>query len=356
MSGVRSSRLRVGDWVEVRSKEEILRTLDRNARLDGLPFTPQMLQYCGRRFRVYKSAHKTCDTVNPIRGRRVADAVHLELRCDGAAYGGCQAACLLFWKTAWLKPVGTSDDPARPAQAGSCTEAAVFASTVADGSSAPDGPKYVCQATQLPEFTSTLKWWNVRQYIDDYTSGNVTLGQLSRGLIFASYASVLQAGIGVGPALRWFYDLVQRFRGGVPYPRRSGRIPAGEQTPLSTLDLQPGELVRVRTHREILATLDTRNCNRGLMFDREMVPYCGGVYVVKTRLQRFIDEKTGKLCSLKNAAVILEDVTCRARYSDCRMFCPRSIYPWWRETWLERVFRPVDETSEMPAQWRMRSP
>ena len=27
---------------------------------------PQMFEYCGKRFKVYKRAHKTCDTVNPI--------------------------------------------------------------------------------------------------------------------------------------------------------------------------------------------------------------------------------------------------------------------------------------------------
>ena len=59
-------KLRAGDWVEVRSKEEILRSLDKNGRLEGLPFMPQMFQYCGKRFRVFKRAHKTCDTVNPI--------------------------------------------------------------------------------------------------------------------------------------------------------------------------------------------------------------------------------------------------------------------------------------------------
>jgi hypothetical protein len=40
-------KTRAGDWVEVRSKEEILRTLDKSARLDGLPFMPQMFNYCG---------------------------------------------------------------------------------------------------------------------------------------------------------------------------------------------------------------------------------------------------------------------------------------------------------------------
>src|SRR5215469_7953904 len=108
-----SSRLRVGDWVEVRSKEEILRTLDSNGRLDGMPFMPEMLAFCGQRFPVYKSAHKTCDTVFPVRGRRLEDAVHLDTRCDGSAHGGCQASCLIFWKKAWLKPVHADGRPAQ---------------------------------------------------------------------------------------------------------------------------------------------------------------------------------------------------------------------------------------------------
>ena len=35
--------LRKGDLVEVRSEEEILRTLDADGKLDGLPFMPEML-------------------------------------------------------------------------------------------------------------------------------------------------------------------------------------------------------------------------------------------------------------------------------------------------------------------------
>ena len=60
---------KAGSWVGVRSKAEILRSLDRNGRLEKLPFMPEMFEYCGQRFRVYKRAHKTCDTVNPSAGR-----------------------------------------------------------------------------------------------------------------------------------------------------------------------------------------------------------------------------------------------------------------------------------------------
>ena len=98
---------RVGDWVEVRSKEEILATLDSNGRLDELPFMPQMFQYCGQKFQIYKRAHKTCDTVSGhTLGLQMPNSVHLEHRCDGQAYGGFQAQCLIFWKEAWLKPAG----------------------------------------------------------------------------------------------------------------------------------------------------------------------------------------------------------------------------------------------------------
>src|SRR5688572_17705433 len=84
------SELRPGDLVEVRSKTEILSTLDRNGRLDELPFMPEMLQYCGKRFRVYKRAHKTCDFVTNTGSRKLKETVHLEeVRCDGAAHGQC---------------------------------------------------------------------------------------------------------------------------------------------------------------------------------------------------------------------------------------------------------------------------
>ncbi len=80
-------KLSVGDWVQVRSKEEILRTLDAKGRLDGMVFMPEMFQYCGQKFQVYKRAHKTCDysTSYPYRTRQLEDTVHLETRCDGRA-------------------------------------------------------------------------------------------------------------------------------------------------------------------------------------------------------------------------------------------------------------------------------
>lgn len=322
----------------MRSKEEILRTLDKNGQLDGMPFMPQMFQYCGKRFRVFKRAHKSCDTVTGPAGLRLKDAVHLENhRCDGATYGDCQAACLIFWKTAWLKPVGEGSDVNRRPAEGGCTEADVWAGRFAKTQPDPADPVYVCQATRLPYAAERLPWWDIRQYLEDYTSGNVTLGRLLRGFVYSCYFNLSQAGIGIGRPMRWLYDRFQALWGGLPFPRRTGSIPVGQPTPLCALNLQPGELVRVKSHEEILATLNTDSRNRGLYFDAEAVPYCGRTYRVLDRVSKIIDEKTGKLIRLKNDSIMLENVYCQARYSDCRMFCPRAIYSYWREIWLERV-------------------
>ena len=45
-------KFRAGDRVIVRSPEEILSTLDADGTLHGLPFMPEMLDWCGKPFRV----------------------------------------------------------------------------------------------------------------------------------------------------------------------------------------------------------------------------------------------------------------------------------------------------------------
>ena len=140
--------------------------------------------------------------------------------------------------------------------------------------------------------------------------------------------------------LRLLYDISQRFLGGVPFPRRTGKIPLGIKTPTICLNLQPGEWVRVKSYKEILATLDTNSKNRGLYFDAEMVPYCGRTFRVLRLVNRILDEKTGRMTEFKNPCIMLEGVVCESRYSECRLFCPRAIYSYWRDIWLERVSEP----------------
>jgi hypothetical protein len=141
----------------------------------------------------------------------------------------------------------------------------------------------------------------------------------------------------LGRPARWLHEAGRRIVGGGPMKRARGKIPVGQLAPRTDLNLTRGDLVRVKPFEEILKTVDERNLNRGLSFDAEMVAFCGNTYRVRTRVDRFIDESTGKMKSLKTPAVILEGAYCRACYSDHRLFCPRSIFAWWREIWLEKV-------------------
>lgn len=341
-------KARAGDWVEVLSKEEILRTLDKNGRLDELPFMPQMFKYCGQRFRIFKTAHKTCDTVSGhYTGRRLQDGYHLNIRCDGQAYGGCQAGCLIFWKGAWLKPVD-GPTPVRhvpkrvlspgeeAASSPRCTESDVLEATRRQD--AGGDVRYSCQATELLNYTKPLGWWDARQYVESYRTGNRTLRQLARGFFYLLYYyGTLAFSDRSGRPARWLYNRIQAVTGGIPFPRLKGAIPLGQPTPRRDLDLRPGDLVRVKSYEEILATLDVGLSNRGLSFDAELVPFCGKVFRVSTCVERFVDEKTGKMRRMNTPAVILEGVTCKALYCGQRMFCPRSIHLWWREIWLERA-------------------
>lgn len=340
--------MRAGAWVEVRSREEILATLDKDGRLEGLPFMPEMLQFCGKRFPIYKSAYKSCDTVTGrYIGLSVERCVHLEHRCDGRYHGNCQAGCLLFWKEAWLKPLDgeeTGSAELKMRSASHCTEADMIdAACVQQGRE----PVYSCQATALLQYTRPLKWWDARQYPEAYRSANHSASEVMRGLTYLFYYYALSRHPRFGAPWRWLYDRARPLWRGVPFPRRKGTIPMGQQAPRADLDLKTGDLVRVKSYEEILATLNENCASRGLAFDAEMVPYCGNVYRVKTRVHQFLDEKTGKLKRLKTPAVILDRVVCKGRYSGQRMFCPREIYLWWREIWLERV-SPSQKDYEAP--------
>jgi len=327
--------LRVGDVVEVRSAEEIRATLDGNGMLDGLPFMPEMLRYCGQRLNVYKVAHKLCDTMTGSGMRRMEDAVHLGVRCDGSAHDGCQASCMIYWKHAWLRKVDRSEaEPAVPAtppvpavpQPGDTSVLLPLLTNATRRPPADDGTEiYRCQATELlraaPE---RLPVRDVRQYVTDVSSGNVGLLWTLRAVLVAVYNRIQGASMRVLPT--WL-----RFRGG----RRWGYLRGtAQQTPTQQTNLQPGDLVRVRSKAEIAQTLNAALLNRGMGFDGEMGRFCGRTARVSRRVDHIVDERTGRMLQMRHPCVVLEDIVCEGAYN---VSCPRAITPYWREIWLEKL-------------------
>jgi hypothetical protein len=337
MSDVPPLQLRRGDWVEVRAAAEILATLDEHGALDGLPFMPEMLAFCGRRFPVRSRADSTCDTVSATGMRRMDNTVHLAtLRCDGSAHGGCQAGCLLFWKEAWLRPISNTESPAAsnngaphnsPSTNGSPTNGSPTTSrdpawlALHAIQSHPTDPeiRYRCQATELKKASRPLPWWQPGQYLRDIFVNRESPVAVIRGFLGATLNKLTRRFLGRG------------------FPNVAGPL---KHTPTEELNLQPGDWVVVKSREEIVATLDKSGRNRGLVFDGEMLPYCGQRFRVLHRVERMLEESTGRMLKPRGASVILENVYCTSRF---RRICPRAIYSYWREIWLRRVPAPTQE-------------
>ncbi|HVG66061.1 MAG TPA: hypothetical protein VND02_08345 [Actinomycetota bacterium] len=323
--------LKIGEVVEVRSPSEILATLDERGRLEALPFMPEMLQFAGKQLRVSKRAFKTCDQVKNSGMYRMERTVHLEgVRCDGSAHGGCQAGCLIFWKEGWLKrsEPGAQAQDAPPAAAPAATLATMetLRRETRPPGAGPDEEIFSCQNTAIPEAAPThIPGWDVRQYLEDVTSGNARPLPVLKGLAIHLFNKLQWAN-------RKFLPRFLLINGGRSYPHIEGRLDG--RTPKQTLDLQPGELVEVKSKEEIFATLDRTGHNRGLRFDIEMLRYCGKRARVQRRVNRLIDEKTGKMVHIGGDCIVLDGFICAA---DFHQNCPRGIEEYWREIWLRRV-------------------
>jgi hypothetical protein len=314
--------LRPGDVVEIRPGAEILATLDQTGALDGVPFMPEMLQYVGHRFTVSKRLEKICDMVGPGGSRRMRDAVLLEnLRCDGSAHGGCQADCRFYWKESWLVRV----DAKGPAPAAT-PQVFIPLADLSRATVRPESPPadakpaddyYRCQATDAFIATERLRVRQPGQYVREIKSGNVSLPRFFRVGARAVWGSV---GHRLG------------FKSLLPMKLAGKDAVKGE-----SLDLKPGDWVQVKSPEEIGLTLDENGANRGLVFTAEMVPSCGKTFRVKDRVSRIVDERTGKMLHFKNECIVLEGSICTGDYAPGRWFCPRDMYPYWREAWLRRV-------------------
>ncbi|MGH8900406.1 MAG: hypothetical protein ACRDYA_01670 [Egibacteraceae bacterium] len=327
---MRAHELRVGDRVRVRSRDEVLATLDENGTVAGMPFMPEMLAFSGRTFTVDAITHRTCDTVKTSgtsgTTRSLPGTVHLcNVRCDGTAHGGCQARCLLYWKEEWLERVSADDAPAAPDGDGAPRDVPPLLAQAARGEGhTEEAPVYACQATQMLSATCFISARDVRPLVKDVRSHNATAREALVSfavLVFNKWQS-LSARLP-----RWL-----RVHGGASWPWYD---PTGEKRRYPPLNLQPGDLVEVGSRAEIESTLDEGGALRGLRFGAEMLPYCGKRARVLAKVERIIDEKTGRMLELRDC-VILEDVWCEGTY---RLLCRRKIYTYWRESWLRLVER-----------------
>ena len=101
-----SQTIQEGDFVRVRSKEEIQATLDNWNMLKGCGFMENMLPYCNTIQRVRKRIENFIDErdylVKKAKGIVILDGVHCEGNKD---LGYCNRTCFFFWREEWLEKV-----------------------------------------------------------------------------------------------------------------------------------------------------------------------------------------------------------------------------------------------------------
>jgi len=113
--------------------------------------------------------------------------------------------------------------------------------------------------------------------------------------------------------------------------RASRRRPVDRENEI--LELQPGELVEVKSEKEIRNTLDANDRQRGLFFASGMTEYCKRRMRVLKRVERIcLDDRPGEVRLLKHT-VLLEGAMCNGT----TVGCDRSCFYFWREAWLRRV-------------------
>jgi hypothetical protein len=292
--------LKTGEIVQVRSENEILATLDRRGALEGLSFSEEMRKYCGKRFRVLKQVNKII--VEGVGMGRMKQTVILErVTCDGEAHDACRKTCPLLWKEAWLRRMENESEDSQSTGMMSGTGNSI-------GSSSELSP---CQLMNLLAATSPFHQRDLRLYLDDISSGAYSPLESLR-VIQMLLSSILKGFLGRKNLVR----------------QAKPRI-----TPTIALNLQPGELVEVKSKGEILATLDLDSKNRGLSFTPEMTKYCGKRYRVLKRLDKMYIEQAGIMRQIANT-VLLDGVTCDGT---AHGGCLRTCYCLYREIWLRRV-------------------
>jgi hypothetical protein len=306
----RPSRLQVrfkkGDVVDVLPWDELIHTLDASGTVDGLPFMPEMLRYCGKRLMITKRLERTCEDIEGGM-RRIRNVVFLnDLRCDGSEHGGCQKGCCMLWKDDWLRMPADNTEQQKE---GGHPPAYTFPCSFGDGN-------YICQSTELLRATSHLSLFDFGSYLRDLHAKTYSAREMVKVLSFA---------------------IKHRIRSRLE--KKSHRFLEGSclKTPGQSLHLQPGEWVRVKTPEAIAQTLNKEGKNRGLAFTVEMLPFCGHTFRVLTRLEKMMNESMRRLIPVEDT-VILEGVTCDGCHI-LRGGCPKNNYHFWREIWLERLKR-----------------
>jgi hypothetical protein len=116
-------------------------------------------------------------------------------------------------------------------------------------------------------------------------------------------------------------------------PRTSETLTSAVDRSAEILNLQPGDLVEVKSEEEIRRTLNRQGKQRGLYFAEGMRRYCNQQMRVLRRVERIcVENQPGVIRTLRHT-VLLDGAVCDGQTFRCDRMCPYM----WREIWLRKM-------------------
>ena len=103
----KSFKFKAGENVRIKPKELIFSSLDSEEKLDGLLFTNQMAEYCGKSYKILRAGssffnehqHRTYRPRSPF---YILENLICEGRISNLPYR-CDHSCFLMWHEDWLE-------------------------------------------------------------------------------------------------------------------------------------------------------------------------------------------------------------------------------------------------------------
>jgi hypothetical protein len=104
--------LKAGEWVEVKSRDEIMSTITRNGFNRGMRYDMEMLKYSGKRYRVQMRVDRLLSEQNGKLLVMKSPCIQLEdVYCRAECTPkriGCPRASNTYWREIWLRRVDVS--------------------------------------------------------------------------------------------------------------------------------------------------------------------------------------------------------------------------------------------------------
>jgi len=94
--------LQAGEWVRVKSAQEIRATLDARGKNVGLAFEPEMLRYVGGLFQVDFPVRRIIQEETGVMSQLTHTVALRGLACQGVCVKNCPRSNTLYWRENWL--------------------------------------------------------------------------------------------------------------------------------------------------------------------------------------------------------------------------------------------------------------